>query len=92
MLVLTGPALELIRATCTMARDLQPSMAVLEDIDLVAEERTMMSRSATALLQLLNEIDGMGRGRVRRPRASGFGPKPGHLAAGILEALPPAGP
>lgn len=61
MLVLTGPALGLIRATCTMARDLQPSMVVLEDIDSVAEERTMMSTSATALLfELLNEIDGMG--------------------------------
>ena len=61
VLVLTGPALGLIRATCTMARDLQPSMVVLEDIDLVAEERTMMSTTATALLfELLNEIDGMG--------------------------------
>jgi len=61
VLILTGPALALIQATCRMARDLQPSMVVLEDIDLVAQERTMMNRGATALLfELLNEIDGMG--------------------------------
>ncbi|MDQ4049486.1 MAG: ATP-binding protein, partial [Actinomycetota bacterium] len=61
VLVLTGPALALIRASCTMARSLQPSMVVLEDIDLVAEERTQMGPGTTSLLfQLLNEIDGMG--------------------------------
>ena len=61
VLVLTGPALGLIRATCVMARQLQPSMVVLEDIDLIAEERTRMGTGATALLfELLNEIDGMG--------------------------------
>ncbi len=61
VLVLTGPALALISASCTMARQLQPAMVVLEDIDLVAEERTQMGTNATSLLfQLLNEIDGMG--------------------------------
>jgi hypothetical protein len=61
VLVLTGPALGLIRATCVMARQLQPSMVVLEDVDLIAEERTRMPTGATALLfELLNEIDGMG--------------------------------
>lgn len=61
VLVLTGQALGLIRATCLMARQLQPAMVVLEDIDLVAEERTRMGTNATALLfELLNEIDGMG--------------------------------
>ena len=36
-------------------------MVVLEDIDLIAQERTMMNRGATALLfELLNEIDGIG--------------------------------
>ena len=60
VVVLTGPALSLIRASCMLARDLQPSMVVLEDIDLVAEERTQMGAAATSMLfQLLNEIDGM---------------------------------
>ena len=61
VLILTGKSLGLIRATCTMARDLQPSMVILEDIDLVAQERTQMNTNTTALLfELLNEIDGMG--------------------------------
>lgn len=61
VLVLTGPALALVRASCTMARDLQPAMLVLEDIDLIAEERTQLGAGTTSLLfQLLNEIDGMG--------------------------------
>lgn len=61
VLVLTGPSLALIRPTCSMARALQPSMVVLEDIDLVAQERTMREQGARGVLfQLLNEIDGMG--------------------------------
>ena len=61
VLVLTGPALALVRASCTMARELEPAMLVLEDIDLIAEERTQLGTATTSLLfQLLNEIDGMG--------------------------------
>ena len=61
VLVLTGPALALIRASCRMARELQPAMVVLEDIDLIAQERTQMGTGATSLLfELLNEIDGIG--------------------------------
>jgi len=61
VLILTGRSLGLIKATCTMARDLQPSMVILEDIDLVAQERTQMGTGTTALLfELLNEIDGIG--------------------------------
>ena len=61
VLILTGRSLGLIRATCNMARELQPSLVILEDVDLVAEERTRMGTGATALLfELLNEIDGMG--------------------------------
>ena len=61
VLLLTGPSLGLIRSTCEMARALEPSMVVLEDIDLVAQERTQMNTPTTALLfELLNEMDGMG--------------------------------
>jgi cell division protease FtsH len=46
---------------CAIARDLEPSMVVLEDVDLVAQERTAMGLGATSLLfQLLNEMDGIG--------------------------------
>jgi hypothetical protein len=61
VIILTGAALGLVSEACAIARDLQPAMVVLEDIDLVAQERTMMGLGATSLLfQLLNEMDGIG--------------------------------
>jgi hypothetical protein len=61
VVILTGSALGLVSEACAIARDLQPAMIVLEDVDLVAQERTMMGLGATSLLfQLLNEMDGIG--------------------------------
>jgi hypothetical protein len=61
VLLMTGRNLGLIARTCAMARALQPSIVVLEDVDLVAEERTRGgSGCATPLLfELLNEMDGL---------------------------------
>jgi ATPase family associated with various cellular activities (AAA) len=59
VVILTGAALGFVAEACAIARDLQPAMVVLEDVDLVARRRTMMG--ATSLLfQLLNEMDGIG--------------------------------
>jgi ATP-dependent 26S proteasome regulatory subunit len=61
VIILTGAALGLVGEACAIARELQPAMVVLEDIDLVAQERTMMGLGATSLLfRLLNEMDGIG--------------------------------
>jgi ATPase family associated with various cellular activities (AAA)/AAA+ lid domain len=61
VVVLTGGALGLVGDACAIARDLQPAMVVLEDVDLVAQERTSMGYGATSLLfRLLNEMDGIG--------------------------------
>jgi len=61
VVLLTGGALGLIGTACTMARELQPALVILEDIDLVAGERTMMGMGATSLLfELLNQMDGIG--------------------------------
>jgi hypothetical protein len=61
VIVLTGAALGLVGPACAIARELQPAMVVLEDIDLVAAERTAMGLGTTSLLfQLLNEMDGIG--------------------------------
>jgi ATPase family associated with various cellular activities (AAA) len=59
--LVTGKGLGLIGHTCAMARMLQPSTVVIEDVDLVAEERTKGGAgSATPLLfELLNEMDGL---------------------------------
>ena len=46
---------------CQLARDLAPAMVVLEDVDLVALEPTMMGPGRNPLLfTLMNEMDGIG--------------------------------
>jgi len=61
--VLSGGALGRIREACSVARALQPSVVVVEDVDLIGEER--MPRMGPVighhplLFQLLSEIDGL---------------------------------
>ena len=58
--LLTGPAISALGRAVAIARDLQPSMIVLEDVDLVAMERTMPGMGNNPVLfQLLNEMDGL---------------------------------
>jgi hypothetical protein len=57
-LVLTGRALVAVGAVTEMARALAPAVMVLEDVDLVAEERTMGPRSNPVLFDLLDAMDG----------------------------------
>jgi len=56
---LTGDSLHLIGAACSVARVLQPSMVVVEDVDLIAEDRGMHPGQHPLLFQLLNEMDGL---------------------------------
>lgn len=59
-LVLSGGGYGLVAPTCELARNLQPSMVILEDVDLVAEERGMGPMGENPLLyELLNEMDGL---------------------------------
>jgi hypothetical protein len=53
----SGERLLYPRELCRMARYLQPSMIVFEDIDLVAQERNATGL-ATVLGELMNQIDG----------------------------------
>ena len=57
-LVLTGRALVAVGAVTEMARALAPAVMVLEDVDLVAEERGMGPRSNPVLFDLLDAMDG----------------------------------
>ena len=58
--VLTGGGLHMVRPACALARMLQPSVVVLEDIDLVAQHREVYGMSGNPLLfDVLNEIDGI---------------------------------
>jgi hypothetical protein len=56
---LTGNALHLIAEACSVARALQPAMVVIEDVDLIAEDRGMHPGQHPLLFQLLNEMDGL---------------------------------
>jgi hypothetical protein len=60
VVVLTGAALNRIAAACSVARALQPSVVVVEDVDLIAEQRDGRGGQHPLLFQLLNEMDGLG--------------------------------
>jgi DNA polymerase III delta prime subunit len=60
VLLLTGGALHLVRHAVGLARLLQPTLVVLEDVDLVAEERGMHPGfSNPVLYEILNVMDGI---------------------------------
>jgi hypothetical protein len=56
--VLTGRALQAIGGVAEFARDLQPAVIVLEDVDLVAEHRGFGPGSSPVLFDLLDAMDG----------------------------------
>jgi ATP-dependent 26S proteasome regulatory subunit len=59
ILLLTGGAFGLIEPAARLARELQPAVVVLEDVDLVAHERMFDDDYAPLLFSLLNEMDGL---------------------------------
>lgn len=58
VLMLSGQSLHLIGAITQLARDLQPSVLVLEDVDLVAEDRGFGPGPSPVLFTLLDAMDG----------------------------------
>lgn len=59
VLLLTGQTFQLIEPSFAMARDLQPATIVLEDVDLIAMERTHIGSPMTLLFEFLNQLDGL---------------------------------
>jgi hypothetical protein len=57
-ILLTGNGLNLIEEAVRIARDLAPATIVLEDVDLVAQERTFPGEHGL-LFGLLNQMDGL---------------------------------
>ena len=57
-LVLTGRSLVAVGAVTDLARALLPAIVVLEDVDLVAEERSLGPASSPVLFDLLDAMDG----------------------------------
>ncbi|MDQ1413348.1 MAG: cell division protease FtsH [Acidimicrobiaceae bacterium] len=58
--ILSGNALVFVGQACSIARALQPALVIIEDVDLIAEERGMHPGQHPLLFQLLNEMDGLG--------------------------------
>jgi hypothetical protein len=55
-----GPGLGLLRDIGVFARELAPSMVVVEDVDLIAQERGFPGQPVQPLLfELLNQLDGL---------------------------------
>lgn len=60
VLLATGLGMGLFQSVAQMARSLAPAMVVLEDVDLIAEERSRpFGGGGPLLFELLNELDGL---------------------------------
>jgi cell division protease FtsH len=59
VILLTGRQMGLIRESCQIARMLAPSLVLLEDVDLLGEERSA-NRCPMVLQDLMDEMDGLG--------------------------------
>jgi SpoVK/Ycf46/Vps4 family AAA+-type ATPase len=60
VVILSGNALAAIAQACSIVRVLQPAAVIVEDVDLIAEQRGMHPGQNPLLFQLLNEMDGLG--------------------------------
>jgi hypothetical protein len=58
VILLTGRTLGAVGAACALARSLEPAMIVIEDVDLIAQDRSHYE-SAPLLFELLNAMDGL---------------------------------
>ncbi|HET7311259.1 MAG TPA: ATP-binding protein [Mycobacteriales bacterium] len=59
--VLSGVALHQVAAACELAKRHQPSVVILEDVDLVAGDRSFGPPGSNPLLfEVLNQLDGLG--------------------------------
>lgn len=60
VILLTGRGVSMIESSCRLARLLAPATVVVEDVDLIAEERTRAEAGRMSLLfELLNQMDGL---------------------------------
>jgi len=58
-IVLTGQSIRFITEAARLARSLQPSIVVLEDVDLVAEDRDIHDGSQPLLFAVLDALEGL---------------------------------
>ncbi len=58
VILLTGRTIGAVGMACNLARSLEPAMVVIEDVDLIAQDRSHYE-SAPLLFELLNAMDGL---------------------------------
>ena len=58
-ILLSGASLRHIQAAAKIARAHQPALVVLEDVDLIAEDRSMGSDAKPLLFEVLDALDGL---------------------------------
>ena len=60
VIILTGGGMGSIESACNLARMLEPTTVILEDVDLIGTQRHQQTVDANALLfELLNQMDGL---------------------------------
>lgn len=59
VVLLAGPAIGFVAQACELARSLQPAVIVLEDVDLVAEDRSFGRGGQPLLYTILDQMDGL---------------------------------
>lgn len=59
VVLLAGSALRFVSTAAAVARNLQPAIVVLEDVDLVAEDRSMGPGPNPLLFEVLDAMDGL---------------------------------
>jgi ATP-dependent 26S proteasome regulatory subunit len=60
VIVMTGPAIRYVTQAAGLARRLQPAIVILEDVDLVARDRSYTEDGNPLLFALLDAMDGVG--------------------------------
>jgi hypothetical protein len=96
VILLTGRQLRLIRESCVLARLLQPALVVIEDVDLIAADRSQ-NFDTTLLHDLMDEMDGLGSKAdviflltTNRPRIleTALAARPGRVDQAVYFPLP----
>ncbi len=96
VILLTGRQLRLVRESCILARLLQPALIVIEDVDLIAADRSQ-NFDTTLLHDLMDEMDGLGSKAdviflltTNRPRIleTALAARPGRVDQAVYFPLP----
>ncbi len=96
VILMSGRQLRFVRESCQLAKLLQPALVVIEDVDLIATDRSQ-NFDTTLLHELMDEMDGLGTKAdviflltTNRPRAleGALATRPGRVDQAVYFPLP----